>query len=67
MVYNFFCVTTAEMSSCDREHMAHEAAPAACGSSRARGRATAIVEAVPSSYVVSHVGSPENIYYLSFS
>ena len=34
------------------------AAPAAYGSSQARGRATATVEATPSSYVVSHTGSP---------
>ena len=33
------------------------AAPAACGSSQARGRATATVEATQSSYVVSHMGS----------
>jgi len=34
------------------------AAPAAYGGSQARGRATATVEATPSSYVVSHTGSP---------
>lgn len=34
-------------------------APAAYGSSQARGWATATVEAMPSSYVVSHTGSPQ--------
>ena len=34
------------------------AAPVVYGSSQARGQATATVEAMPSSYVVSHTGSP---------
>ena len=39
------------------------AAPAAYGGSQARGRATATVEATPSSYVVSHTGSPVFFYF----
>ena len=35
------------------------ATPVAYGSAQARGRATATVEAMPCSYVVSHKGSPE--------
>ena len=33
------------------------ASPVACGSSQVRGQATATVEATPSTYVVSHMGS----------
>ena len=39
------------------------AAPAAYGGSQARGQATATVEATPSSYVVSHTGSPIYVFW----
>ena len=39
------------------------ATPVAYGSSRARGRAPATAEATPSSYVVSHMGSPNYFYF----
>ena len=42
------------------------AAPMAYGSSRARGQAIATVEATPSSYVVSHTGSPFFFFFLLF-
>ena len=38
------------------------AVPVAYGSSQARGQATATVEATPSSYVVSHMGSPVFVF-----
>lgn len=57
--YNQLKICTAKPKVTEKKTKKQVAAPAAYGSSRARGSATATVEAKPSSYVVSRTGSPK--------